>query len=159
MKWPEEVDKVDAPNYCKYHCLVNHIFEKCLTLKDKILHLYEDGKSKFKEEAVSSHLTLIKMGHKLYSMIKFCSFDPIILTSYGEDNFDAKGLQVDDQSGVPKINFTDVDLLGSTPHNRPLLVIGYICKKKVNKILVDNGSTVNKIHLKTMKNWESLSMS
>ncbi|TYI86407.1 hypothetical protein E1A91_D04G063200v1, partial [Gossypium mustelinum] len=202
MKWPEEVDKVDDPNYCKCHRLVNHPFEKCFILKDKILHLYKDGKIKFKEEAVSSHLTSIKMAHILYSMMKFGFFYPIILTSdaslkinlqenkdkhlpqkdnhddywtlvthrksrrkkpitlnkfmahsfrdedlilvtynhigddgdfKGEEKFDTKGLQVDDHSAVPKINFTDVDLLlGSTPHNRHLFVIGYICKKKMN---------------------------
>jgi len=46
-----------------------------------------------------------------------------------------------------EISFNDEDLLlRSKLHNRPLFIKGYVNKKMVNRILVDDGSAVN-IHL------------
>lgn len=40
--------------------------------------------------------------------------------------------------------FTDEDLfLGSKPHNHPLYVSGYAREQKIDRILTDEGSTVN----------------
>ena len=51
-----------------------------------------------------------------------------------------------------KITFTNEDLLlGSKPHNRPLFVSGYICKEKVSRILIDDGSAMNIMSKVTMK--------
>ncbi|CAA0813575.1 Unknown protein, partial [Striga hermonthica] len=48
--------------------------------------------------------------------------------------------------------FTDEDLLlGSKPHNRPLFVAGYVQEQKVNRILIDGGSAVNILPLRTLK--------
>lgn len=70
----------------------------------------------------------------------------------GEDNFDTMGLQVDNHFGTRKVSFIDDNLLlGSTPHNRPLFVTGYVCEQKVNRILVDDCSAVNILLLKAMK--------
>ncbi|KAM2087175.1 hypothetical protein ACFX1R_024633 [Malus domestica] len=49
------------------------------------------------------------------------------------------------------IHFTDEDLLlGSKPHNCPLLVSGYVREHKVNHMLVDGGSTINIMPKSTM---------
>uniref|UniRef100_A0A6N2MI02 Retrotransposon gag domain-containing protein n=1 Tax=Salix viminalis TaxID=40686 RepID=A0A6N2MI02_SALVM len=51
-----------------------------------------------------------------------------------------------------QISFNDEDLLlGSKLHNRPLFIKGYVDEKIVNRILVDDGSAVNILPLKTMR--------
>ncbi|KAG5248512.1 Retrotransposon gag protein [Salix suchowensis] len=51
-----------------------------------------------------------------------------------------------------EISFNDEDLLlGSKLHNRPLFIKGYVDGKIVNRILVDDGSAVNILPLKTMR--------
>jgi hypothetical protein len=51
-----------------------------------------------------------------------------------------------------EISFNDEDLLlGSKLHNRPFFIKGYVDEKIVNRILVDDGSTVNILSLKTMR--------
>jgi len=64
----------------------------------------------------------------------------------------------DDFSNLPhnvcttEISFNDEDLLlGSKLHSRPLFIKGYVDEKMVNCILVDDGSTVNILPIKTMK--------
>ncbi|KAK4381161.1 hypothetical protein Sango_2995100 [Sesamum angolense] len=42
-------------------------------------------------------------------------------------------------------------LLGSKPHNRPLFVAGYAREQNVNRILIDGGSAVNILPLRTLK--------
>ncbi|XP_071939172.1 uncharacterized protein [Coffea arabica] len=57
-----------------------------------------------------------------------------------------------EEANVTSIIFTSEDLLlGSTPHNRPLFVTGYANEQKVNRILIDGGSEVNILPLKTLK--------
>ena len=34
---PEEMDRVNDPNYCHYHRIVSHPMEKCFILKDLIM--------------------------------------------------------------------------------------------------------------------------
>ena len=43
MKWPEEVDQANNPNYCKYHRLKGHPIERCFVLTDKIMELAYQG--------------------------------------------------------------------------------------------------------------------
>ncbi|XP_070040883.1 uncharacterized protein [Nicotiana tomentosiformis] len=51
-----------------------------------------------------------------------------------------------------KVTFTNDDLLlGDTLHNRPLYLVGYMCYERVNRILVDEGSSVNILPIRTMK--------
>ncbi|TYK02858.1 ty3-gypsy retrotransposon protein [Cucumis melo var. makuwa] len=38
-KRPEQAEKVDDPNYCKYHRVISHLVEKCSVLKELILRL------------------------------------------------------------------------------------------------------------------------
>ncbi|KAG9453411.1 hypothetical protein H6P81_006315 [Aristolochia fimbriata] len=51
------------------------------------------------------------------------------------------------------ITFREEDAqLGTKNHNRPLFVSGYIRDHKINRILIDCGSTVNILPIRTMKN-------
>ncbi|XP_070057676.1 uncharacterized protein [Nicotiana tomentosiformis] len=51
-----------------------------------------------------------------------------------------------------KATFTNDDLLlGDTLHNRPLYLVVYIRDERVNRILVDEGSSVNILSIRTMK--------
>ncbi|KAL9224979.1 hypothetical protein vseg_000953 [Gypsophila vaccaria] len=43
-KRPNQAHRVNDPNYCQYHRLVSHPVEKCITLKEKIMQLANDGK-------------------------------------------------------------------------------------------------------------------
>ncbi|GAA0167885.1 hypothetical protein LIER_22724 [Lithospermum erythrorhizon] len=49
------------------------------------------------------------------------------------------------------ITFTDDMLLGDADHNRPLYVSGFACEERVGRILIDGGSAVNLMPLKTLK--------
>jgi len=50
------------------------------------------------------------------------------------------------------ITLTDEDMqLGSTDHNRPLYVTGIIGDKRINRILLDCGSTVNLLPLRVLR--------
>ncbi|KAL4615632.1 hypothetical protein ACB092_07G140800 [Castanea dentata] len=52
----------------------------------------------------------------------------------------------------PDLTFTDEDLLlGSKPHNRPLYVSGYAREQKIDRILIDGGSTINILPKMTMR--------
>lgn len=51
------------------------------------------------------------------------------------------------------ISFNENDLLtGTTEHNRPLYVTGMCEGTRINRILVDPGSSVNLMPIKTLKN-------
>lgn len=51
-----------------------------------------------------------------------------------------------------KVTFTNDDLLlGDTPHNRPLYLVGYMRDERVNRILVDGGTSVNILPIHTVK--------
>ncbi|KAL9233018.1 hypothetical protein vseg_008061 [Gypsophila vaccaria] len=43
-KRPNQAHRVNDPNYFRYHRLVSHPVEKCITLKEKIKQLAKDGK-------------------------------------------------------------------------------------------------------------------
>jgi hypothetical protein len=50
------------------------------------------------------------------------------------------------------INFTDEDLLiGTADHNRPMFITGECEGQKLNRILIDAGSSINIMPLKTLK--------
>ncbi|GAA0159809.1 hypothetical protein LIER_16507 [Lithospermum erythrorhizon] len=58
----------------------------------------------------------------------------------------------DEENCTFAIIFTDEDmLLGDADHNRPLYVSGFACEERVGRILIDGGSAVNLIPLKTLK--------
>ncbi|CAA0832644.1 Unknown protein, partial [Striga hermonthica] len=71
-----------------------------------------------------------------------------------EESTDEKE-QCDHEDNDAAVTYTDEDLmLGSKPHNRPLFVTGYTREKKVNRILIDGGSAVNILSLRTLKELE-----
>ncbi|KAL4596013.1 hypothetical protein ACB092_12G133300 [Castanea dentata] len=43
-KRPEEVGKVDDPDYCKYHRIISHPIQKCFVLKELIIKLAKERK-------------------------------------------------------------------------------------------------------------------
>ncbi|KAL9224851.1 hypothetical protein vseg_000846 [Gypsophila vaccaria] len=61
-KRPEQVNKTTDPNYCRYHRMVSHPLEKCITLKEKIMQLAKDGKIILDiDEAVTTNHTTVSM--------------------------------------------------------------------------------------------------
>ena len=90
--------------------------------------------------------------------MQFKDESPVLITCYhidgdveNEDNIDKLAFEAS-QSSTTRISFDDEDLLlGSTPHNRPLFVVGYSREQRVNRILIDDGSAVNILPLNTMK--------
>ena len=51
-----------------------------------------------------------------------------------------------------KITFKDNDFLfGEELHNRPLYMVGHVPEKKINRILIDEGSGVNILPIHTLK--------
>ena len=67
MKWPDEAEKVNDPNYCKYHRLVSHPFEKYFVFKDRVMWLVREEKIVLDDEKASSNQI----------SITFDSLDPI----------------------------------------------------------------------------------
>ena len=43
-KRPEEIGKVDDPNYCKYHRIISHPIQKCFVFKELIMKLAKERK-------------------------------------------------------------------------------------------------------------------
>ena len=43
LKRPKDVQRTTNPKYCHYHRMVSHPLEKCITLKERIMQLVEDG--------------------------------------------------------------------------------------------------------------------
>jgi len=40
---PDDVGRTANPKYCRYHRMVSHPLEKCITLKECIMRVIEDG--------------------------------------------------------------------------------------------------------------------
>ncbi|KAL0416551.1 UNVERIFIED_CONTAM: hypothetical protein Slati_3487000, partial [Sesamum latifolium] len=73
-------------------------------------------------------------------------------TPSNEDTLLEKENSSDADDCMSIITFTDEDLLlGSKFHNRPLCVTGYVREQKVNRILIDEGSAVNILRLRILK--------
>ncbi|KAL0445938.1 UNVERIFIED_CONTAM: hypothetical protein Slati_1721700 [Sesamum latifolium] len=121
MKQSQEARKMDDPKYYKYH-----------------------------------HLVGMRYKIALCSRIKLCNWlDKVSCNTTHTINEDSL-LEKKDSSNANEcmstITFTDEDLLlGSKPHKCPLFVAGYPREQKVNKILIDGGSAVNILSLRTLK--------
>ena len=59
-KQSEEMEKVDNPNYCKYHCIICHPVQKCFMLKEIIMKLAKEKKIDldYDEVAEANHTTI-----------------------------------------------------------------------------------------------------
>ncbi|TYK29837.1 retrotransposon gag protein [Cucumis melo var. makuwa] len=86
----EQPRKVDHPNYCKNHQVINHHVEKCFELKELILKLARENKIKLDidEVAQTNHVAVeitssVPPSTQLYdqrkSLIQFGTFEPIVV--------------------------------------------------------------------------------
>ena len=57
---PEDMGKVDDPNYCKYHRIIGHPIQKCFVFKEQIMKLAKENKIdlNFNEVVGSNHVTV-----------------------------------------------------------------------------------------------------
>ncbi|XP_074277745.1 uncharacterized protein LOC141601368 [Silene latifolia] len=106
-------------------------------------------------DALPSRMGWQQMFHLLEEMRQQLSLAILQPDAYA-DKLKAAGESADQSRKCVACNaalaFTDEDLLlGSKLHNRPLFVSGYIREKKVGRILVDGGSTVNIMPKVTME--------
>ncbi|XP_070016018.1 uncharacterized protein [Nicotiana sylvestris] len=176
MKRPNEAGKTNEPNYCKYHQHISHPLEKCFVFTDKVMDLACEKKIVLEDEKSSANQVSITFGS--FSLDELCSLkgiknEELLVNNKVEDD------QPDDDEGEEKSNvlllapsleklidstpqevdaceekftFTNDDLLlGNTLHNHPLYLIGYMRDEKVNRILVDGGSSVNILPICTVK--------
>ncbi|TYK05045.1 ty3-gypsy retrotransposon protein [Cucumis melo var. makuwa] len=72
-KRPKQAGKVDDPNYCKYHRVINHPVEKCFVLKELILRLACEKKIELdlEELAQTNHAAVMIMLEALFANIDF----------------------------------------------------------------------------------------
>ena len=59
-KRPEDMGKVDDPNYCKYHRIIGHPIQKCFVFKEQIMKLVKENKIDLNFDKVvgSNHMTV-----------------------------------------------------------------------------------------------------
>ena len=57
---PEDIGKVDDPNYSKYHRIIGHPVQKCFVFKEQIMKLAKENKIDldFNEVVGSNHMTV-----------------------------------------------------------------------------------------------------
>ncbi|KAK9755938.1 hypothetical protein RND81_01G060700 [Saponaria officinalis] len=172
-KRPEQANRTTDPNYCRYHRLVSHPIEKCITLKEKIMQLAKDEKIILDlDETVTTNQTTatleqpdaevtengiyVKRDGWHICMVQFGSLEPVAVW-VKETVFSPPATLGNASATLESVEDMDDDegwtldlLLGSNPHNRPLYVLGYIRGHKVKRILIDGGSWVNLMPKTTM---------
>ena len=88
-KCPEESEGTNDPKYCRYHRVVSHPLEKCITLKERIMQLVKDGTIILDlEEAAEINHTTIWCEHCHLALplieelvtIQFGSLEPVMLS-------------------------------------------------------------------------------
>ncbi|KAL0463616.1 UNVERIFIED_CONTAM: hypothetical protein Slati_0249200 [Sesamum latifolium] len=147
MKRPKEAEWRDDPKYCKYHCLVGHAIQDCFVFNDKLMQLARQGKFSLEEDSAATNLVSTKCG-SLDGKRVSCNTTHTV----NEDSLLEKKDSSNANDCMSTITFTDEDLLlGSKHHNRPLFVARYAHEQKVYIILIDGGSMVNIIPLRTLK--------
>ncbi|KAA0054512.1 retrotransposon gag protein [Cucumis melo var. makuwa] len=94
-KRPEQAEKMDDPNYCKYHRVISHLVEKYFVLKELILRLAREKKIKLdmEEVAKTNHAAVTIMSKALLpilifkqreSLVEFGTFEPIVVQFHQE---------------------------------------------------------------------------
>ncbi|KAH7861738.1 hypothetical protein Vadar_030092 [Vaccinium darrowii] len=80
----QKSNKVNDPNYCKFHRLVSHPTSRCFIPKEKIVKLSGQGKIILEEETAASNQTAAALQDETQQLetpltmkIQFGSFDPI----------------------------------------------------------------------------------
>ncbi|XP_057775222.1 uncharacterized protein LOC130994205 [Salvia miltiorrhiza] len=144
MKQPNEAGRTDDPKYCKYHQLVGHPIHDCFIFKDKVMRLTQEGKISLEEDYVVANMVSADLSDIIEGI------EIMYDTSNQVD--EAPELNANEDDDAFTITFSDEDRqLGSEPHNRPLFVSCYTQEQKVNRILIDGGSAVNILPLRTLK--------
>lgn len=69
-KRPEEMGRLNDPNYCHYHRIISHPVEKCFILKDLIMKLVKQRRI---------HLDLDEVVESNHTTVTFGSLDPVLL--------------------------------------------------------------------------------
>ncbi|KAL0411047.1 UNVERIFIED_CONTAM: hypothetical protein Slati_3694400 [Sesamum latifolium] len=147
MKRSKEAERRDDPKYYKYHRLVGHVVQDCFMFNDKVMQLARQGKISLEEDSVATNLVSTKCG-SLDGKKASCNTTHTI----NEDELLEMKYSSNANECMSIITFTDEDLLlGSKPHNRPLFMAGYAREQNVNKILINGGSVVNTLPLRTLK--------
>ncbi|KAL0313517.1 UNVERIFIED_CONTAM: hypothetical protein Sradi_5751000 [Sesamum radiatum] len=158
LKLLEEAGKTDDPKYCKYHRLVGHPIHDCFIFKDKVMQLAHQGKVLLEEDNATSNSITITFGSFDVMMQNItelgdkvsCNITQEEETLLGEDCL--SNMEISNEESMSAMTFTDEDLLlDSKPHNRLLFVTCYAREQKINRILIDGGSVVNILPLRTMK--------
>ncbi|KAL0387545.1 UNVERIFIED_CONTAM: hypothetical protein Sradi_2636300 [Sesamum radiatum] len=115
------------------------------------MQLARQGKISLEEDSATTNAVIIESGHVDGNKDSCNAMHGDNITS-GEDTLFRKDDSFDADDCMSTIIFTDEDLLlGSKPHNRPLFVAGYVHEQKVNRILIDEGSAVNILPLRILK--------
>ncbi|KAA0048245.1 uncharacterized protein E5676_scaffold265G001560 [Cucumis melo var. makuwa] len=172
---------MDDPNYCKYHRVIDHPVEKCFVLKELILRLAREKKIELdleedenpevvachvinateeesipprslEEEGVSKDLSRFNMDDLLSLPQETKTILINALLNSAASSSIAPTATYESTPYCMSIDFSDEDLLlGSKLHNRPLYVSGYVREQRVDRIFIDNGSTVNIMPKSTMR--------
>ncbi|KAK4389721.1 hypothetical protein Sango_2309100 [Sesamum angolense] len=151
MNRPKEAEQKNDRKYCKYHRLVGHTIQDCFVFKDKVMQLARQGKISREEDSTATNAITIESRHVDGNKDSCNAMHGDNITSNEDTLFEKKGSS-DDDDCMSTITFTNEDLLlGSKPHNHPLFVAGYVREQKVNRILIDGGSTVNILPLQILK--------
>ena len=86
IELPEDMGKVDDPNYCKYHCIIGHPIQKCFIFKEQVMKLAKENKIDldFNEVVRSNHVTVacnvlltLKQGANINQAYKLIDNDDI----------------------------------------------------------------------------------
>ncbi|KAL0302096.1 UNVERIFIED_CONTAM: hypothetical protein Sangu_2501200 [Sesamum angustifolium] len=118
------------------------------------MQLARQGKISLEEDSAATNVITIESEHVNGNKDSCNATHGDNITS-NEDTLFGKEDSSDTDDCMSTITFTDDDLLlGSKPHNRPLFVAGYVREQKVNRILIDGGSTVNILPLRILKELE-----
>jgi len=81
-KRPKDVGMTIDNKYCRYHSMVSHPLEKCITLKEHIMRLIEDGTIILDSDDVVE-TNRIYCQTKGLSLIQFGSLEPAVLYEPG----------------------------------------------------------------------------
>ncbi|KAL0323625.1 UNVERIFIED_CONTAM: hypothetical protein Sangu_1981800 [Sesamum angustifolium] len=115
------------------------------------MQLAREGKISLDEDSAATNVITIKSGYVDGNKDSCNAMHGDNITS-NEDTLFENEDSSDADDCMSTITFTDEDLLlGSKPHNSPLFVAGYVREQKVNRILIDRGSTVNILPLRILK--------
>ncbi|KAL0301549.1 UNVERIFIED_CONTAM: hypothetical protein Sradi_6431700 [Sesamum radiatum] len=119
--------------------------------KDKVMQLARQGKISLEEDSAATNAIRIESGHVDGKKDSCNPMHGDNITS-NEDTLLEKEDSCEADDCMSTITFTNEDLLlGSKPHNRPLFFDGYVHEQKVNKILIEEGSVVNILPLRILK--------